>query len=181
MKQTNSWMTIFWTFLRTLLFAYGLDEARIMTERRDSMRPSHISEQSILFIRFISSSEITYLSSEKPTQTPLRLSSNTIFRVTNSTQRLLRIGPTTVVLRDEKTQRNSLCKRRRYEDIERNNTRLLDIFRLFLRFGNKFHSVNVLFHWGLRNHDSRNGMDMWNDFCTRFTLTKRFYIFKKTI
>lgn len=102
MKQTNSWMTIFWTFLRTLLFAYGLDEARIMTERRDSMRPSHISEQSILFIRFISSSEITYLSSEKPTQTPLRLRSNTIFRVTNSTQRLLRIGPTTVVLRDEK-------------------------------------------------------------------------------
>ena len=94
-------MTIFWTILRTLLFAYGLDEARIMTERRDSMRPSHISEQSILFIRFISSSEITYLSSEKPTQTPLRLSSNTIFRVTNSTQRLLRIGPTTVVLRDE--------------------------------------------------------------------------------
>ena len=143
-------MTIFWTLLRTLLFAYELDEMRKTTERRDSMRPSHIREQSMLFIRFISSSEITYLSSEKTAQTPLRLRSSTIFRVTNSTQRLLRIWPITVVLRNWVFDRNPLCERRRYEDIKRNNACLLDIFRMLLWFGNKFHPVNVIFHWGLR-------------------------------
>lgn len=145
------------------------------------MRPSQIREQSILFIRFISSSEITYLLSKEKAKTPLLLSSNTIFRVTNSTHRLLRIGPTTVALMNSALTQNPLRKRRWHKDIEWNNTRLLHIFRMILWLGNESHSIDVILHWVLRKEESLNGVDMWSDFGSRFTLTERFHILKKTV